>query len=166
MPRRFPIDRCRSRYSSSLQTKAFLPSALCSCGRDTREVRTRNDKRCDTKRLPTTGGDRGRGDMILVSELCRNESCLLGKKTKQKHRCASHLRALCRVIGEEDCGHSVTTVVRVIRSVAPYTMICAQTRPPPLQTRPALVTRPERLTLKSRQDTFSDHIIGREKGML
>ena len=106
--------------------------------------------------------------MILVSELCRNESCLLGKKTKQKragfleNRCASHLRALCRVIGEEDCGHSVTTVVRVIRSVASYTMFCAQTRPPPLQTRPALVTRPERLTLKSRQDTFSDHYWARK----
>ena len=58
-------------------------SALYSCGRDTREVRTRNDKRCDTKRVPM-GGDRGRGDMSLVSELCRNESCLLGKRTKQK----------------------------------------------------------------------------------
>ena len=110
--------------------------------------------------------------MSLVSELCRNESCLLGKKTKQKragfrsleNRCASHLRALCRVIGEEDCGHSVTTVVRVIRSITPYTMICAQkTRPPPLQTRPALVTRPERLTLKSRQcKTRFPNIIGRE----
>ena len=108
--------------------------------------------------------------MSLVSELCRNESCLLGKKTKQKragfrsleNRCASHLRALCRVIGEEDCGHSVTTVVRVIRSVAPYTMSCAQTRPPPLQVRPALVTRPERFTLKSRHDTFSDHYWARK----
>ena len=108
--------------------------------------------------------------MILVSELCRNESCLLGKRTKQKragfleNRCASHLRALCRVIGEEDCGHSVATVVRVIRSAAPYTMICAQTRPPPLQARPALVTRPERLTLKSRQDTFSEHYHQARKG--
>ena len=108
--------------------------------------------------------------MSLVSDLCRNESCLLGKKTKQKragfrsleNRCASNLRALCRVIGEEDCGHSVATVVRVIRSVTPYTMICAQTRPPPLQARPALVTRPERLTLKSRQDTFSDHYWARK----
>ena len=66
-----------------------------------------------------------------------------------------YLRTVSRVFGEE--GHSVATVVRVIRSVAPYTMSCAQTRPPPLQARPALVTRPERLTLKSRQDTFSEH---------
>ena len=41
-------------------------------------------------------------------------------------------------------------------------MICAQTRPPPLQTPPALVTRPERLTLKSRQDTFSEHYWARK----
>ena len=69
----------------------------------------------------------------------------------------SHLRAVCRIAGEKHRAHSLATVVSVIQRAAPSAVAREETRLTPVQTRPALVTRPERLTLKSRQDTFSEH---------
>jgi len=71
----------------------------------------------------------------------------------------TYLWTVRRVIGEEDCYHSFTTVVCVIHSATPHAVACAGRRTIPPQTRPAFVTRPKCLSLKSRRCAFSEFCV-------